>query len=46
MAKKSPIAGHMVLQPIFAIIENLISDIKKDTRKNEPFRKKMNGCTA
>ena len=37
-AKRSPIAGHMVLQPIFSITENLSRDRKKYTRKNTPFK--------
>ena len=39
-AKKSHIAVHMVLQSIFAIIENLASGRNKDTMNNPPFRKK------
>ena len=40
MEKKLPIAGHMELQPIFAITANLARERNKDTGKNTPFKTK------
>ena len=41
MATKSPISGHVVLQPIFDITANLASNRKNYTRNNPPFRTKL-----